>query len=540
MWREVLGREGLSADDNFFAVGGDSIAVIRVVSLAAEAGMTFTARDVFAHQSVRELVAAVGAARTPRVTATPTAPEPPRAAAGHRLPETAQLGIDGAGRARLLADLVDAERVEAAGPFQRWGLDRLRHHPRPGLFQTYEAFDLSGADVDVDLLILAWSALVAHHPALRTSLRTHGGQDLQVVHRDATLRVHRQNLSGLGVAEAAREFGRYLTTLGSAPADPELRCQVGLSVFDRGAGAAYLAWNWSYLALDGWSFPLLLADLLALHDGFRAGTPVPLPERPAPALMARWWQERDLTAARSFWTGRLTGGPKGLVGMDRVGHDRHVDQRVWLPADRTASLLRRAARAGLTLHTLVQGAYAIALGRTLGADDVLFATVVSGRADAVAGAESVVGCLFNRLPVRIALDPAADCADWLRAVQTDHAEAAAYAHVSPLDVQRWCGPPDGGPLYDSEIVVENFPFDGRLQSRIADWRPVGNAALGDEALRLTVWPDPALLLKVGYYRDLVSDERAVGLLRRTARVLDTLADGMRRPVADLLAAAGEA
>lgn len=544
VWREVLGREGLSADDNFFASGGDSIGVIRVVSLAAEAGMVFTARDVFAHQTVRDLAAAVGTARPPSAAAAGPAPEPVRDTGGHRLPDTAHLGIDGAERVRLLADLVDAERIEAAGPFQRWGLDRLRHHPGPGLYRMYEAFDLSGADVDVDLLVLAWSALVAHHPALRTSLHTHGGRDLQVVHRDAVLDVHRRDLGGLGTAEAAREFGRHLTALGSAPADPALRCQVGLSVFDRGPGAAYLVWHWSYLAFDGWSFPLLLADLLALHDGFRAGTAVPLPERPDPGVMARWWRERDLTAARSFWTGRLAGAPEGLVGTapgtDPVGGERHVAQRVWLPVDRTASLTRRAAKAGLTLHTLVQGAYAIALGHVLGADDVLFATVVSGRADAVAGAESMVGCLFNRLPVRIAPDPAADCTEWLRTVQTDHAEAASYADVSPLDVQRWCGPADGSRLYDSEIVVENFPFDGRLQSRIADWQPVGGAALGDEALRLTVWPDPSLLLKVGYYRDLVPDERAVDILRRTARVLDVLADGMRRPVAHLLAAAAEA
>ncbi|WP_329080516.1 non-ribosomal peptide synthetase [Streptosporangium sp. NBC_01469] len=537
IWWEVLGREDISADDNFFAVGGNSISSIRVVSLARAAGMPFTARDVFAHQTVRELAGALGATWTPRGS------EPPVAAAeptprGFRLPETAHLGIDGASRPALLAGLLDAERIEPAGPMQRWGLNRLRHRPRPGMYRVYEAFDVSGTDIDVDLLVLAWNALVEHHPALRTSLRTHDGRDLQVVHRNAALRVRREDLGGLGTAEAVLAVNRHLGVLRSTPADPLRRCQVELTVFDRGPGAAYLVWDYSYLNLDGWSFSALLRDLFDLHDGFRAGEPVTLAARPEPGVIARWWRERDDAAARSYWTGRLAGAPRGLVaaglGPGSAGGEFHADQRVWLPAERTAPLNRRAAEAGLTLHTLVQGAYAIALGHALGTGDLVFGTVVSGRADAVGGAEDIVGCLNNRLPSRVVVDHAARCGDWLHGLQDNHAEAAGFEYVSPLDVQRWCGLDDADRLYDSEIVVENFPFDGRLQSRLAGWNPIANGAPGDETLRLVVWPDPALLLKVSYYREQVSDERAVELLHHVRRVLDALADGLDRPVADLL------
>ncbi|MGJ6967049.1 amino acid adenylation domain-containing protein [Streptosporangium sp. G11] len=545
IWWEVLGREDISADDNFFAVGGNSISSIRVVSLARAAGMPFTARDVFAHQTVRELAGALGATWAPRES------EPPVAAAepvlrGFRLPETAHLGIDGASRSALLAGLLDAERIEPAGPMQRWGLNRLRHRPRPGMYRVYEAFDVSGTDVDVDLLVLAWNALVEHHPALRTSLHTHDGRDLQVVHRNAALRVRREDLGGLGTDEAVLAVNRHLEALRSAPADPPRRGQVGLAVFDLGPGAAYLVWDYFYLNLDGWSFPALLRDLFDLHDGFRAGEPVTLAARPEPGVIARWWQERDVAAARSYWTGRLAGVPRGLVAAGLgpgsgvgglglgTGGEIHADQRAWLPAERTALLNRRAAEAGLTLHTLVQGAYAIALGHALGGDDLVFGTVVSGRADAVVGAEDIVGCLNNRLPSRVVVDHAARCRDWLRGLQDNHAEAAGFEYVSPLDVQRWCGIDDADRLYDSEIIVENFPFDGRLQSRLAGWNPIANGAPGDETLRLVVWPDPALLLKVSYYREQVPDERAVELLHHVRRVLDALADGLDRPVADLL------
>jgi hypothetical protein len=104
-------------------------------------------------------------------------------------------------------------------------------------------------------------------------------------------------------------------------------------------------------------------------------------------------------------------------------------------------------------------------------------------------------------------------------------------------VQRWCGVPDGGRLYDSYIVVQNFPFDTGVRSRLAEWRLLGNSARGDEALRLTVWPDSSLLLKLTYDRDLVDDHRAADLLGRVRAVLTLISESPDRPLADLLRAA---
>ncbi len=57
IWSEVLGCERLSVEDNFFALGGDSILAIRVVSMAADRGLHFTPRDLFRHPTVAALAA---------------------------------------------------------------------------------------------------------------------------------------------------------------------------------------------------------------------------------------------------------------------------------------------------------------------------------------------------------------------------------------------------------------------------------------------------------------------------------------------------
>ena len=66
LFAEVLGLERVGIDDNFFALGGDSIMSIQLVSRARKAGLVITPRAVFQHQTVAALAGVVGlVAQTP-------------------------------------------------------------------------------------------------------------------------------------------------------------------------------------------------------------------------------------------------------------------------------------------------------------------------------------------------------------------------------------------------------------------------------------------------------------------------------------------
>ena len=70
---EVLGVERVGIDDSFFALGGDSILSILLVSRARQAGLVITPRAVFEHQTVAGLAAAV----TPAAEAPTSEPDVP-------------------------------------------------------------------------------------------------------------------------------------------------------------------------------------------------------------------------------------------------------------------------------------------------------------------------------------------------------------------------------------------------------------------------------------------------------------------------------
>jgi mycobactin peptide synthetase MbtE len=93
---ELLDITGVDREDNFFAIGGDSIISVQLAARATAQGLTLTPAMVFEHMSIAELAAAVDAA------ADQLAAEPDSAAAQEAAPMSAS-GLDADALAQLAA-----------------------------------------------------------------------------------------------------------------------------------------------------------------------------------------------------------------------------------------------------------------------------------------------------------------------------------------------------------------------------------------------------------------------------------------------------
>src|SRR5262249_58797979 len=60
-WSRVLGVERVGIDDNFFALGGDSIRSVQALAEAQERGVEVTVPQLFKHQTIRKLAEHLGA-----------------------------------------------------------------------------------------------------------------------------------------------------------------------------------------------------------------------------------------------------------------------------------------------------------------------------------------------------------------------------------------------------------------------------------------------------------------------------------------------
>ena len=100
-----------------------------------------------------------------------------------------------------------------------------------------------------------------------------------------------------------------------------------------------------------------------------------------------------------------------------------------VPAGTADGLEIFSRRHGLTLNTLLQGAWAAPLGRATAERDVVFGVTVLGRPIDLPGVDSMVGLLINTLPVRVSVPPGACVLPWLRGLQAEGLELRRYAYA---------------------------------------------------------------------------------------------------------------
>ncbi|MGW7056256.1 amino acid adenylation domain-containing protein [Streptomyces sp. NPDC054887] len=390
--------------------------------------------------------------------------------------------------------------------------------------------------LDERRLRAAAQALLDRQPGLRAAFRRNRqGKAAALVPSRVDVPWSFTDLSALPAAERERETER-LTAL-----DAERGFDLGQPPLIRFAllrleqDLHRLVVTNHHIVLDGWSQPLLVRELFAHYTG----------GRPAPATSPRvyldWLAAQDRGAAEAAWRTALADldGPT-LVAPGASESVTEPPRKVVVELDPalTSSVTAVARSRGLTLGTVVQGAWALTLARSLGRGDVVFGTTVSGRPADLPGVESMVGVFVNTVPVRATLPAAEPFADALARLQEEQSSLVPHQHLGLAEVQRLAG---GRELFDTLAVVENYPFDPESLAELAPGLRLEDAG-GDEGvhypLALTVLPGTRLRLELGYRPDALSEDEVRSVADRLRRAFEAFATTPDEPLGrvDLLGA----
>ncbi|GIM89168.1 non-ribosomal peptide synthetase [Paractinoplanes toevensis] len=375
------------------------------------------------------------------------------------------------------------------------------------VYTVQQVFTLTG-DVDAGRLRAAAAALLDRYPNLRGGfVRTDSGTAVQVIPASAEVpfdevTVAPGELDALVAAERHRRF--------DLAAPPLLRFVLARV----GAGDFRLVLTQHHLLMDGWSGPLAMRDLFAAYAG--ADTPAP---RPFTDYLA-WLAAQDATAGETAWRDALSGVDEPTLvapGAPAVAALPRVAEIVLSPAG-TDRLTAAARRHGLTLNTVVQGAWALLLSAMTGRDDVVFGATVSGRPAGLPGVEDMVGLFINTVPVRVRLRPSETWTEFLRRVQGEQAALLDHQHLGLAAIQRLTGV---GDLFDTLTVFESYPATAGLPAlpglQVSGGIPVDATHY---PLSLVVVPHAALRLRLEHRPDLYDTSAATAILDRFRDLLD--------------------
>jgi amino acid adenylation domain-containing protein/non-ribosomal peptide synthase protein (TIGR01720 family) len=313
-------------------------------------------------------------------------------------------------------------------------------------------------EVDPERMRRAGQALLDRYPVLRAAfVDREDGDVVQVVPEAVSLPWQHLDLTAAAETERTEAFERFLeqdrTTYFDTDGTPLIR--LALAVVEPGRPELVLTAH--HVLYDGWSTPILLQDLLLLYaaDGDPSGLPAP---RDYGDFLA-WMTQQDREESARVWAAELEGFQEptllapGFEAADDKGRGQ-VD--ITIPRDVAQELDRVASDLGITMNTLVQGAWALVIGDLTGRHDVVFGTTVSGRPPAVTGVESIVGMLINTVPVRVTYAPGDTFAEFLTRLQSRQSGLADHHHYGLAEIQRAAGLQS---LFDSLFVFESFPVD---------------------------------------------------------------------------------
>ena len=426
----ALDLDRVGADENFFHLGGHSLAAVRLCTLLGKArGHQIPVIAPFDHPTPRRLAGYLDDASL----------------AGPRETSAVQPGPPASSRSSLSflqRQIWYVYRTDETVPTYNMAL--LLRFDRP---------------VTVDDLRTALQETVLRHAALRCRLADERGEPHQLIVANPDVRIPEINLSSHELVEAAARFART---------EFDLRCELPVRAiaFLTPDGPPVLGLAVHHIMIDGASLKLVVDDFLTRLAARVAGAQsgerqVPSLEDTAPLLFPADPGEEILAEDRAFWRARLRGLEPSRLAPDRSGQPGSASGRTHrfrIPRELAVRLATLAADEEATAFMGLLAAFAALIGRITGREEAVLAVPVALRQEPAL--ERAVGMFVQPVVVRMDLSANPSFRALVRRVRADVLDAIAHSRLPYEQVIEAAGVSRDGtadPLYSILFAVQNGP-----------------------------------------------------------------------------------
>jgi amino acid adenylation domain-containing protein len=505
VWADVLGYDSVAPDDDFYALGGDSIAGMQIVAqVVRDLGQQMTLVDLFETGTVATLA--------------------------ERL------------RGRVVEQHPERQGLQPAPRRDRYPMawEQLAVLQAEAAADMGTAYNLPNGlylseNVDMARLRAAVDTLIERHEILRTRLIPAANENsepmMEIVPPSPTVYEMLDCSSDTELAEALDASVRPFDLWGGVP----MRIVLGHIA---GRPRAILLDIHHSLA-DAFSLEVLLTELVAHYAG-TAG--------PAPVVQLKdyaWWSREGKgatapEAARGYWLERFQGALPILdLPADRPRPARHTwraDSLEFTIAAHTVNRLRTFASAQRTTpFAVVTSAWALLLARYARIAELVMAVPVNSREDA--GMAGMPGMLVSLLPLRLEVKTGDRITDLIQRTHTAHAETLRHRAYGLGQLLADLAPPatpDRPLLSEVTLSYMNFAEGGGKQHDDTELTPFSlkrTDGKSDLGLYVRDLPDQ-MVMAIEYYTDLFDRDR----MERMGRHFRTLLTALVTSDPDTLAA----
>lgn len=439
LWSRILNisEDDISPEADFFALGGDSIGAMKLVSEARLENMDLTVAQVFQHRQLDDMAHILKDAVACDNSSTTAAPFSLLDLEDVESFISREISPVLANPTWKIKDIVPCR------PMQEIAVRGTTQLPRFSV--RYELFYLEGV-LDRDRLFKSCQELISRNEILRTIFTTYQSHCLGVVLERLDVPLAEYAIEG-----DLQSFVTKLCDLDVQTKMPEGAPFIKFFFVQGEHNHACLLMRISHAQYDEICLPRLLHQLAAIYEG------KPVPET-LPFSQYVYHSIRDsIPSSVPYWRNLLEGSSMTTLRPSQVLLSKK-------PAAISTTIDISNRLKAITTATLPTAAWALCLARRLSLRDVTFGEVVSGRNVGFPNCDMVMGPTWQYVPVRVKFQDDWSAIDLLEFIQQQHIDTSRFEAIGLPEIVRDCTEwPETVDWFDSVVHqdvyhVENLPF----------------------------------------------------------------------------------
>ena len=359
------------------------------------------------------------------------------------------------------------EEIIALTPMQEGMLFHYLKEPEDNQYFEQLSLRLQGK-INVEIFKKSWEFITSRNEMLRTFFRWEKIQNpVQIVLKDYKCELKFYDFSEEGMSLRAHSLQELKKKDKSEKFD--LRevpfritlCRMGEEEYE-------MIISNHHILFDGWSTGIILKEFFNIYETLSNDSALKLPVKTKFKEFIKYINNKSQLLEQEYWQAYLSGYEEvHIISEQAKENNSKVIQQYSFSAKESIKkdidLFAKNKR--ITLAELIYCTWGILLQKYTNSSDVIFGTTLSGRTPAVKGIEEMVGLFINTLPLRIKNNAEESIFDLLAKVKNESQKREEFQNTALMDIKKYLGLTGIFNLFDSLVVVENYPIEDFLNKK---------------------------------------------------------------------------
>jgi len=439
IWKDLLEVDEVAINDNFFALGGDSLLAVRVIAaIRKKLAVEVKTNAIFYHSTIASLAAYINSANNQEILPT----------------------IQLAARPQHIPLSYGQERL--------WLIDKIEGSVP---YHLNTVLDLDGP-VNIEALNGAFKKIIERHETLRTIFREEEGGVFQQIKSHIDWQLDTLNIPDFDTneKETDKQIGLYINTPFGLSKDYMIRAMI----ISGNTHKHILVITIHHIASDGWSNGIFIKELVESYQAIvndRKSLLPPLPVQYADyALWQRQWLSgKVLEDKLAFWKKNLQDiAPLNLPPDNKRPAIQSFEGNVLsfnLDKKMLAGLKALSRKNDATLFMTLLAAFKVLMFKYSNQEDIGIGTPVANRP--LHEIENLVGFFTNTIVLRSNVNPDSSFDEFLQSVKQTTLQAFQHQDVpfeKVVDVVLQKRDISRSPLFQVMFVLQNEASAGPIFS----------------------------------------------------------------------------